>query len=36
VAGDCGFMMVCQSLSTLARNKLNAVIFVMSNGVYAI
>jgi indolepyruvate decarboxylase len=29
-------MMVCQSLSTLARNKLNAVIFVMSNGVYAI
>lgn len=36
VAGDGGFMMVCQSLSTLARNKLNAVIFVMSNGVYAI
>jgi indolepyruvate decarboxylase len=29
-------MMVCQSLSTLARNKLDAVIFVMSNGVYAI
>ncbi len=29
-------MMVCQSLSTLARNKLNAVIFVMSNAVYAI
>lgn len=29
-------MMVCQSLSTLARNKLNAVIFVMSNQVYAI
>jgi indolepyruvate decarboxylase len=29
-------MMVCQSLSTLARNKLNAVIFVMSNKVYAI
>jgi indolepyruvate decarboxylase len=25
VAGDGGFMMVCQSLSTLARNKLNAV-----------
>jgi len=24
VAGDGGFMMVCQSLSTLARNKLNA------------
>lgn len=35
-AGDGGFMMVCQSLSTLARNKLNGVIFVMSNGVYAI
>jgi indolepyruvate decarboxylase len=29
-------MMVCQSLSTLARNNLNAVMFVMSNGVYAI
>lgn len=36
VAGDGGFMMVCQSLSTLARNNLNAVIFVMSNTVYAI
>jgi indolepyruvate decarboxylase len=36
VAGDGGFMTVCQSLSTLARNNLNAVIFVMSNGVYAI
>lgn len=36
VAGDGGFMMVCQSLSTLARNQLNGVIFVMSNGVYAI
>ncbi|MBC7865306.1 MAG: alpha-keto acid decarboxylase family protein [Bacteroidia bacterium] len=36
VAGDGGFMMMCQSLSTLARNKLNSVIFVMSNGVYAI
>jgi indolepyruvate decarboxylase len=36
VAGDGGFMMVCQSLSTLARNHLNAVIFVISNGVYAI
>ena len=35
-AGDGGFMMIGQSLSTLARNKLNAVIFVMSNGVYAI
>lgn len=36
VAGDGGFMMVCQSLSTLARNNRNAVIFMMSNGVYAI
>jgi indolepyruvate decarboxylase len=36
VAGDGGFMMVCQALSTLARNKLNAVIFVISNGVYSI
>lgn len=36
IAGDGGFMMICQSLSTLARNKLNAVIFVMSNQVYAI
>lgn len=36
VAGDGGFMMVCQSLSILARNQLNAVIFVMSNQVYAI
>ena len=36
IAGDGGFMMVCQSLSTLARNNLNAVVFVMSNGVYAI
>jgi indolepyruvate decarboxylase len=36
IAGDGGFMMVCQSLSTLARNNLNAVIFVISNVVYAI
>jgi indolepyruvate decarboxylase len=36
IAGDGGFMMLCQSLSTLSRNKLNAVIFVMSNTVYAI
>lgn len=36
VAGDGGFMMTCQALSTLARNNLDAVIFVMSNGVYAI
>lgn len=36
IAGDGGFMMICQSLSTLARYKINAVIFVMSNQVYAI
>ena len=36
IAGDGGFMMVCQSLSTLARNNIDSVIFVMSNGVYAI
>ena len=36
VAGDGGFMMVCQSLSTLARNRINALVFVMSNQVYAI
>jgi len=36
IAGDGGFMMVCQALSTLARNRINAVIFVMSNQVYAI
>ncbi len=36
IAGDGAFMMVGQSLSTLARNNLNAVIFVVSNGVYAI
>ncbi|MEO1258893.1 MAG: thiamine pyrophosphate-binding protein [Bacteroidota bacterium] len=36
IPGDGGFMMICQSLSTQARNKLNAVTFVMSNGVYAI
>lgn len=36
VAGDGGFMMMCQALSTIARNKLNSVVFVMSNQVYAI
>ncbi|WP_166920207.1 alpha-keto acid decarboxylase family protein [Flavobacterium poyangense] len=36
VAGDGGFMMIAQSLSTLARYNINSVIFVMSNGVYAI
>ncbi|NBF11557.1 thiamine pyrophosphate-binding protein [Pseudomonas sp. Fl4BN1] len=36
VAGDGGFMMICQSLSTLARNRINALVFVMSNEAYAI
>ncbi|SDT30142.1 indolepyruvate decarboxylase [Pseudomonas asplenii] len=36
VAGDGGFMMMCQSLSTLVRNQVNAVVFVVSNEVYAI
>ena len=36
IAGDGGFMMICQSLSTLAKYKVNSVIFVMSNQVYAI
>ena len=36
VAGDGGFMMICQAVSTLAKYKLDAVIFVMNNGVYAI
>jgi len=36
VAGDGGFMMVCQELSSLARQGSSAIIFVMSNGVYAI
>jgi indolepyruvate decarboxylase len=36
VAGDGGFRMVCQELSSLAMQKCNAVIFVMSNNVYAI
>jgi indolepyruvate decarboxylase len=36
VAGDGGFRMVCQELSSLAMAKQNAVIFVMSNNVYAI
>ena len=46
IAGDGGFMMVCQSLSTLVKMKeegkklnehiKNPIIFVMSNGVYAI
>lgn len=36
VAGDGGFMMVTQSLAALTRNKINALVFVMSNQVYAI
>src|SRR5205085_3189138 len=36
VAGDGGFMMVCQELSSLAYRKCNAVVFVLGNGVYAI
>lgn len=36
VAGDGGFRMVCQELSSLAAQKCDAVVFVLSNGVYAI
>jgi indolepyruvate decarboxylase len=36
VAGDGGFMMICQELSSLVREKCNAVVFVMSNRGYAI
>lgn len=36
VAGDGGFMMICQELSSLAQAGCNAVVFVMSNQVYAI
>jgi indolepyruvate decarboxylase len=36
VAGDGGFMMICQELSSLARQNCNAVVFVMSNEGYAI
>lgn len=36
VAGDGGFRMICQELSSLVMQKCNAVIFVMSNNVYAI
>lgn len=36
VAGDGGFRMICQELSSLAEQKCNAVVFVMSNDVYAI
>lgn len=36
VAGDGGFMMICQELSSMAARKCNAVVFVMSNQAYAI
>jgi indolepyruvate decarboxylase len=36
VAGDGGFMMICQELSSLVSQHSNAVIFVMSNTGYAI
>lgn len=36
VAGDGGFRMVCQEMSSLAYQKCNAVVFVMSNNAYAI
>lgn len=36
VAGDGGFMMICQELSSLARQQCNAVIFVINNRSYTI
>jgi len=36
IAGDGGFMMMCQCLSTISRHQLNSVVFVISNKVYAI
>jgi indolepyruvate decarboxylase len=36
IAGDGGFMMICQELSSLAQQKCDAVVFVMSNSAYAI
>jgi indolepyruvate decarboxylase len=36
VAGDGGFMMQCQEISSLVRASTNAVVFVMSNRGYAI
>jgi len=36
VAGDGGFMMVCQEISSLVRAGVNAAVFVMSNRGYAI
>ena len=36
IAGDGGFMMICQEISSLVQAKANAVLFVMSNRGYAI
>ncbi|MGR5559565.1 alpha-keto acid decarboxylase family protein [Vibrio fortis] len=36
VAGDGGFMMMCQTLSSISHYNLNTVVFVMNNQVYAI
>ncbi len=36
VAGDGGFRMICQELSSLAAERCNAVVFVLSNDAYAI
>ena len=36
VAGDGGFRMICQELSSLAAEGCNAVVFVLSNDAYAI
>lgn len=36
IAGDGGFRMICQEISSLAAQKCNAVIFVIRNNVYAI
>jgi indolepyruvate decarboxylase len=36
IAGDGGFMMTCQELSSLAMQNCNAVVFVMRNEAYAI
>jgi indolepyruvate decarboxylase len=36
VAGDGGFRMICQELSSLASERVNGVVFVISNDVYAI
>lgn len=36
VAGDGGFMMICQEVSSLVRQRSNAIVFVMSNEGYAI